>query len=130
MLSEVAPQKSEGIFMNINELQERIAKFSKDRDWDRFHTPKNLVMAISGEVGELTEIFQWLDEEQSKNINSVVKKEVEHEIADVFIYLLRLCDVLNIDPQTSINEKLVINSEKYPINLSKGNAIKYNRRED
>ena len=113
--------------MNIKEIQDKLAKFAKERDWDQFHSPKNLVMALTSEVGELNELFQWLTEEQSKNLNN---DEVKQEIADIFIYLVRLSDKLDIDIEEAIKEKIEINAKKYPIDLAKGNAIKYNKRDE
>jgi len=115
--------------MNIKTLQCEINEFVQEREWGRFHTPKNLVMALSGEVGELTEIFQWLDDEQSRNLDSETKQCAAHELADVFIYLLRLFDVLEIEPLSAVEEKLKINAENYPVILAKGNATKYDKRE-
>jgi len=116
--------------MDIVKYQKIIDKFANERNWDKFHNPKNLVMALAGEVGELTEIFQWLNESQSKEIiNSPTDIAlVEEEVADVFIYLIRIADRLNIDIEKAVSEKLVKNAQKYPIELSKDNATKYNRR--
>jgi len=82
-------------------------------------------MALTGEVGELNDIFQWLTEEQSNNVD---KDEIQQEIADIFIYLLRLSDKLDINLEEAIKEKIEINANKYPVDLAKGNATKYNRR--
>ena len=115
--------------MNIKEIQEKLAKFAEERDWDQFHSPKNLVMALTSEVGELTELFQWLTEGQSSiKDDSSKTDEIRQEIADIFIYLLRLADKLDIDIEEAIREKIEINAKKYPIDLAKGNATKYNRR--
>ena len=113
--------------MDIKKLQNKLAEFAEDRDWEQFHSPKNLVMALTSEVGELNELFQWLNEEQSKNVDN---DELRQEIADIFIYLLRLADKLEIDIEEAVKEKIEINAKKYPIDLAKGNAIKYNRRDD
>jgi dCTP diphosphatase len=113
--------------MNIKEIQDKLAKFAKERDWDQFHSPKNLVMALTSEVGELNELFQWLSEKESENLDN---DEVKQEIADIFIYLLRLCDKLGIDIEEAAKEKIEINAKKYPIDLAKGNAIKYNKRDE
>ena len=113
--------------MDIKKLQNKLAEFAEDRDCDQFHSPKNLVMALTSEVGELNELFQWLNEEQSKNVDN---DELRQEIADIFIYLLRLADKLEIDIEEAVKEKIEINAKKYPIDLAKGNAIKYNRRDD
>ena len=115
--------------MDIKEIQDKLAKFAKERDWDQFHSPKNLVMALTSEVGELNELFKWLTEEQSSMKDDIGKvEEIRKEIADIFIYLLRLADKLEIDIEEAVREKIEINAKKYPIDLAKGNATKYNRR--
>ena len=111
--------------MNIKEIQNKLEKFAEDRDWNQFHSPKNLVMALTSEVGELNDLFQWLTEDQSNNVD---KDEIRQEIADIFIYLLRLSDKLDINLEEAIKEKIEINANKYPVDLAKGNATKYNRR--
>jgi len=113
--------------MNIKELQDRLQRFTDERDWDQFHTPKNLVMALSGEVGELTEIFQWLTEEESKAIVGDVEKmkHVEEELADIQVYVLRLAHKLEVDIESAVEKKMRKNAEKYPVHLAKGNAKKY-----
>lgn len=110
---------------DINSLTEKINQFAKDRDWDQFHSPKNLSMALVAEAGELVEQFQWLTEEESKNLSPEKKERVNDEIADVLIYTLRLCSKLGIDPLQSVNDKVQKNERKYPIALAKGNARKY-----
>lgn len=116
--------------MNIHEIQKKLHNFAKERNWDQFHSPKNLTMALSAEAAELLEIFQWLTEEQSKNIVKSEKEMalVREEIADVFIYLARLADKLDIDIEKEVLKKITLNEKKYPVELSKGNARKYNRR--
>ena len=116
--------------MNIKQIQEQLSGFASDRDWEQFHTPKNLTMALSVEASELVEIFQWLTPEQSSNLNDKQMNAVNEEVADVAIYLLRLCDVLNINLSDVVENKIKVNGEKYPVDLSKGNAKKYNQRED
>ena len=111
--------------MNIKEIQNKLEKFAEDRDWNQFHSPKNLVMALTSEVGELNDLFQWLTEDQSNNVD---KDEIRQEIADIFIYLLRLSDKLDIDLEEALQEKIEINANKYTVDLAKGNATKYNRR--
>ena len=113
--------------MDIKVIQDKLAKFAEERDWDQFHSPKNLVMALTSEVGELNELFQWLTEEKSNNVDN---DEVRQEIADIFIYLLRLSDKLDIDIEEAVKEKIEINAKKYPIDLAKGNAIKYSKRDE
>ncbi len=115
----------------LKQLQSDLAAFAIERDWDQFHTPKNLVMALSGEVGELTELFQWLTAEQSERavLTDEAVKAVEEEMADVLLYLLRLGDRLQIDVAAAAQAKIKLNAEKYPVDKSKGNAVKYSRRE-
>ena len=106
--------------MNINKLQDKLSKFASDRDWEQFHTPKNLAMALSVEASELVEIFQWLTSEESNSPNDELLSQIESEVADVSIYLLRICSVLGIDLSEAIDYKIKLNAEKYPIHLSKG----------
>ena len=113
--------------MDIKEIQDKLARFAEERDWNQFHSPKNLAMALTSEVGELNELFQWLTEEQSNNVDN---DEIRQEIADIFIYLLRLSDKLDIDIEEAVREKIEINAKKYPIDLAKGNAIKYSKRDE
>ena len=85
-------------------------------------------MALSGEVGELLEIFQWLNSEESKNLSDKDHQSAKEELADIMIYLIRLSDKLNIDLEEAVQEKLKLNAEKYPVELAKDNAVKYNKR--
>ncbi len=116
--------------IGMNELRDKLRTFATERDWDQFHTPKNLVMALSGEVGELTEIFQWLHSEESKkeNLSETQLACVEEEIADIYLYLIRLADKLDIELNQAAIKKIEINAEKYPVSLAKSNAVKYNKR--
>ena len=118
--------------MNIDKIKNELRKFAKEREWEQFHSPKNLAMALSGEVGELSEIFQWLTEEQSykENISDEDLEKVREEVADILLYIIRLSDKLDIDLEQAVLDKLEINKEKYPVELSKGNATKYNRRDE
>ena len=108
-------------------LREQSRAFVNARDWDQFHNPKNLVMAIAGEAAELMEHFQWLTHEESANLAPATKAEVELEIADVFLLLLRLCDKLNVDPILAAERKLVLNETKYPVEKSRGRSVKYTK---
>ena len=99
---------------DINEHIEAIRKFADARDWSKFHTPKNLAMAIAGEAGELAAEFQWLTAEQSLNLDELQKAKVSMEIADVAIYLFRLVDVLDLDLNASISRKMTINEGRFP----------------
>lgn len=115
--------------MDIEAVQRRLGAFAAERDWEKFHSPKNLAMALAAEAGELIEIFQWQSETESANPDSAQKTAIAHELADVLIYLLRLADRLTIDLDAAVVEKMKINAEKYPIALSKGNATKADRRD-
>ena len=116
--------------MNVEEIRRRLAEFATERNWDQFHTPKNLSMALAAEAAELLEIFQWLTDEQSKAIVNNQKEMalVRQEIADVFIYLTRLADKLGVDIEKAVLDKIEQNEKKYPIELAKDNATKYNKR--
>jgi len=114
---------------HFEELSERLEKFAMDRDWDQFHAPKNLVMALSVEAAELTEHFQWLTEEQSNNLSKEKLDEVAFEMADIYIYLTRLATKLNVDLPKFVEDKIVINEKKYPVEKVKGSAKKYNEYE-
>ncbi len=109
----------------FDDLKQKISKFVDDRDWDQYHTPKNLCMALIAECGELVEHFQWLSEEQSAELSSEKLEEVSHEIADVFVYLLRLSDKLGIDLVEAVNRKMLLNEAKYPADQVRGSAKKY-----
>ena len=113
--------------MSLEKLTEFVRSFVRERDWEQFHTPKNLVMALAGEVGELTEIFQWLTTEESKTVMADARKAeaVRDELADVFVYSLRLADVLGVDLDQAVRNKMKKNAVKYPVGQSKGRAVKY-----
>ncbi|WXU00630.1 MAG: hypothetical protein Ctma_1356 [Catillopecten margaritatus gill symbiont] len=103
--------------MNIKNIQKQLANFADERNWNQFHNPKNLVMAMSVEASELVEIFQWLTPEQAEAIMASSESEhVREEIADVIIYLIRLADKLDINLEDAIADKIVKNGEKHPIN--------------
>ena len=101
--------------MNLNKIINRIQQFSDDRKWNSHHNPKNLVMALSGEVGELNEIFQWLDFDEALNLPKDVEQHTKEEIADIAIYLLRICMKLNINLEDAIHMKMDKNEKKYPV---------------
>jgi len=111
--------------MQMKELRQQLREFAKERDWGQFHSPKNLAMALSVEVAEIVEIFQWLTEEESRNLNADRLQSVKEEIADVMIFLTNLADKLGIDPLEAAKEKVQINREKYPASIVKGKADKY-----
>jgi NTP pyrophosphatase (non-canonical NTP hydrolase) len=111
----------------LERVREQLRAFVAERDWDQFHTPKNLAMALVAEAGELVEHFQWLTPEQSADLSAETLAEVELEIADVLLLLLRLCDKLHVDPLASAQKKLALNAEKYPVDKARGRATKYDR---
>lgn len=115
---------------NLNDLKHRLRDFAQARDWDQFHSPKNLSMALSAEVAEIIEHFQWLTEEQSRNLPKDKLKEVETELADTLIYLVRLADKLDIDLLKAAEDKVTGNEQRYPIDKAKGNAKKYTELDD
>jgi dCTP diphosphatase len=105
----------------------KIQLFSDERDWSQFHTPKNLVLSIVSEIGELAEIVQWKSDEQLRDYleKNLGRKAISDEIADIAIYLIRLCQQQNLDLLTIIESKLETNSLKYPVHKSKGSSLKY-----
>ena len=111
----------------LERLQAELAQFVAERDWDQFHNPKNLAMALAAECGELLEHFQWLTPEQAGNLPASVKEAVELEVADVFLFLLRLSDRLDMDLLAAATRKLELNRQKYPVDKAKGRATKYDR---
>ena len=113
--------------LDLERITNEITKFAVERDWDQFHSIKNLSMALSVEASELLEISQWLTEEQSNQIKSdpKLKSKVEEEVADVFLYLMRIVNKAEIDLEAAVLNKLKKNAEKYPVELAKGNAKKY-----
>ncbi|MCX6126437.1 MAG: nucleotide pyrophosphohydrolase [Proteobacteria bacterium] len=109
----------------LDELRQKIREFSRERDWDQFHSPKNLAMAVAAESGELLEVFMWLTEDQSKTLGADRLQAVEDEISDVFICLLNLADRLGVDLLAAAAAKLEKNRAKYPIEKFRGLAKKY-----
>jgi dCTP diphosphatase len=112
---------------DLRALRDRLDRFVAERDWDQFHTPKNLAMALIAEAAELLEHFQWLTPEESRALPETVRAEVELEIADVLLFLLRLCDKLDIDPLQAATKKLDLNARKYPVDKARGRATKYDK---
>lgn len=113
--------------IDVSALQAVLLRFARERDWEQFHSPKNLVMALCGEVGELSELFQWLDEDASHDVarDETTARQVRDELADVLIYLVRLAAVLGVDLDEAVATKLRANAEKYPVDLARGNARKH-----
>ena len=111
--------------MNIEKIQERQRQFAKDRDWEQFHSPKNISMALMVEAAELLEHFQWLTEAASADLEPQKKADVADEIADVQIYLCRLADLLKIDMAEAVDQKMKKNEAKYPADKVQGLTKKY-----
>lgn len=110
---------------SLDDLRARLQKFVDERDWSQFHSPKNLAMAMIVEAAELVEHFQWLTEQQSLEIATDKREQVSHEIADTFVYLLRMADVLGIDLIAAANAKIDLNAQKYPADKVRGSNAKY-----
>jgi len=113
--------------VDVRRLAQALSEFARARTWEQFHSPKNLVMALSGEVGELTEIFQWMTETASHEAarDPATSGAVREELADVLLYLVRLADVLGVDLSEAATEKLRVNAAKYPIDIARGTSKKY-----
>ena len=112
----------------MEKIEALIRKFSQERDWEKFHNPKNLAMALSVETAELVEIFQWLNEDQSLNLDKSKKEHLEEEIADIAVYLLRICYSYNIDLEEAIISKMKKNEIKYPLYDKTGHKIDYGKK--
>jgi dCTP diphosphatase len=112
--------------LDVSALVEAIRAFATERDWTRFHAPKNLAMALTGEVGELVEIFQWMTEEESRRAGDdpATAAHVRQELADVLIYLVRLADVLGVDLDAAVRDKLADNARRYPVETARGHHRK------
>ncbi len=120
IIQQAVPMKTS----SLTQLQQQLREFARERDWEQFHSPKNLCMALTVEAGELQEIFQWLTDEQSRNPGEEQLRMAGEEMADVLLYLCRLADVLDIDLLTAANTKLAKNAQKYPANEVRGSAQK------
>ena len=120
-------QPSDARLVDVRPLADALATFARERDWEQFHSPKNLVMALTGEVGELTEIFQWMGEEASKGAarHPQHAQAIRDELADVLLYVVRLADVLGVDLNDVAKEKLRTNATKYPTSKARGSSKKY-----
>lgn len=110
---------------SLEGLRHRLQSFVQEREWEQFHSPKNLAMAMIVEAAELVEHFQWMTEQESLNISVEKRDEVAQEIADTFLYLLRMADVLGIDLIATTNAKMDINAKKYPVEKARGRNDKY-----
>jgi dCTP diphosphatase len=118
--SETLPQPD-----HLIKLRDELRQFAADRDWEQFHTPKNLAIALSVEAAELLEHFQWLTPDESQRLPADKSNAIRLEMADVLLYLVRLADRLGIDLAASAFDKIAINAKKYPVALSKGSSKKY-----
>ena len=110
---------------NLTSLARQLQQFADARDWGPFHSPKNLASALVVEAGELLEHFQWLTEDQSRQLMPEKKQAVAHEMADVLLYLVQLSTVLDIDLMDAAQAKLLLNAQKYPVDLARGHSRKY-----
>ncbi|EPP0047686.1 nucleotide pyrophosphohydrolase [Pseudomonas aeruginosa] len=115
--------------VDVGQLAAALERFAAERNWAQFHSPKNLVMALTGEVGELSEIFQWMDEEQSKDAarHPDTTQAVQDELADVLMYLVRLASVLGVDLDAAARQKLEQNNRKYPVEKARNSSKKYDQ---
>lgn len=116
--------------ISLTKLTAQIRAFNAQRDWEQFHSPKNLATALMVEAGELAEIFQWMTQAESRRPGEALRQRIGEEIGDVLIYLLNISDALDIDPLVAAEAKLEGNRRKYPVALSKGKADKYNQLDD
>lgn len=112
---------------SLNQLMRRLRDFALEREWDQFHSPKNLAMALTGEAGELAAEFQWLTEQESKALDAETLERVKAEAGDVLLYLIRLADKLQIDLVEAANAKISINEQRYPADMVRGKSKKYNQ---
>ena len=110
---------------NLESLRNKINQFVAERDWAQFHTPKNLAMAMIVEAAELVEQFQWDTPQESQQLSPEKREAVAHELADTFVYLLRIAEVLEIDLIAATNEKIALNALKYPVDKARGSKAKY-----
>ena len=109
----------------LDSLRDALRAFAAARDWEQFHSPKNLAMALSVEAAELLEVFQWLTEADSRTLGADANAAAGEEIADVLLYLVRLSDALGIDPVAAAERKMAANARKYPVDKSRGSSKKY-----
>ena len=115
---------------SLEGLNQRLLTFARERDWEQFHSPKNLAMALAGECGELLEHFQWLSEEQSASLTPGKQQEVGQEMADILIYLIRLSERLDLDLIDAVETKISVNEHRYPTHKVRGDARRASEYED
>ena len=118
------------VLVDVQNLSVALDKFATDRNWEQFHSPKNLLLALTGEVGEVAEIFQWMGDVEARSAGetAATAQAVKDELADVLFYLVRLASVLKVDLNAAAVQKLRSNAIKYPIETSHGNSTKYNKK--
>ena len=126
-MSDPSSKSDSGEWPELARFQRQFREFVAERDWDQFHTPKNLAMALAGEVGELLEHFQWLTPEQSQALPPDIRNQVAQEIADIQIYLAAISDCLRIDIGPAVADKMKLNAAKYPAELARGTAQKHSK---
>ncbi len=112
---------------SIDALRARVNNFVEERDWAQFHSPKNLAMAMIVEAAEVVEHFQWMTEQDSRQLDAETKEKVGQELADTFVYLMRIAEVCGIDLITAANAKIDLNARKYPVDKCKGSNDKYTK---
>jgi NTP pyrophosphatase (non-canonical NTP hydrolase) len=115
---------------SLETLNRRLLDFARARDWEQFHSPKNLAMALAGECGELLEHFQWLSEKQSESLSAEKKQQVGQEMADILIYLIRLSERLDLDLLMAAENKIALNERRYPVRKVRGDARRASEYED
>ena len=114
---------------SLNQLRARVNQFVEERDWAQFHSPKNLAMAMIVEAGEVVEHFQWMTEQESRQLDVATREKVGQELSDTFVYLLRIAEVCGIDLIEAANKKIALNALKYPVEKAKGSNAKYTKYE-
>ena len=119
--------RNDGDLASLDDLRDALRRFAAERDWEQFHSPKNLAMALGVEVAELMEHFQWVSEEHSKKLPAEQLAKVREELADVLIYLVRLADKLDVDMLAAARDKMVLNAAKYPADKARGHSRKYTK---
>ncbi len=115
--------------MDLENLKKKIQNFNNERNWDQFHSVKNLVMALSVESSELLELFQWMKEEDSNHLmnHPEIHEKAKNEVADIFLYLMQVSMKLNMDLESTVLSKMQLNAEKYPVEKAKGQSTKYDQ---
>ncbi|KAL5477984.1 hypothetical protein EMCRGX_G024856 [Ephydatia muelleri] len=113
--------------LSLEDIRVKQAKFAADRDWEKYHTPRNLLLALVGEVGELSELFQWRGEVEDglPGWTSAEREHLGQELSDVLIYLIRLAERCHVDLPSAVLDKMVLNGQKYPVNRAHGSSLKY-----